>query len=109
MGSTAQEEMRQFWDRNERSGRPLSPHVTIYRWSLPMAMSITHRATGVALSLGIWVLSQVSLLLSPVPSGISVLSQAWDLGKGLKLPQVTQSGVLVLALTLLSSAALALL
>ncbi|XP_057244685.1 succinate dehydrogenase cytochrome b560 subunit, mitochondrial, partial [Malurus melanocephalus] len=32
---------------------------------------------------------------------------AWDLGKGLRLPQVTQSGVLVLALTLLSSAALA--
>ncbi|KAM4755494.1 succinate dehydrogenase cytochrome b560 subunit, mitochondrial [Cyanocitta cristata] len=32
---------------------------------------------------------------------------AWDLGKGLRLPQVTQSGLLVLALTLLSSAALA--
>ncbi len=32
--------------------RPLSPHLQVYRWSLTMLMSITHRATGVALSLG---------------------------------------------------------
>ncbi len=29
--------------------RPLSPHLQIYRWSWTMAMSIFHRATGVAL------------------------------------------------------------
>ncbi|XP_036260767.1 succinate dehydrogenase cytochrome b560 subunit, mitochondrial isoform X1 [Molothrus ater] len=52
MATTAREEMRRFWERNERSGRPLSPHVSIYKWSLPMAMSISHRGTGVALSLG---------------------------------------------------------
>ncbi|NWH70230.1 C560 dehydrogenase, partial [Piaya cayana] len=52
MGTTAREEMARFWEKNTKSNRPLSPHVTIYKWSLPMAMSITHRGTGVALSLG---------------------------------------------------------
>ncbi|XP_032568934.1 succinate dehydrogenase cytochrome b560 subunit, mitochondrial isoform X1 [Chiroxiphia lanceolata] len=52
MGTTAREEMSRFWEKNTKSNRPLSPHVTIYKWSLPMAMSITHRGTGIALSLG---------------------------------------------------------
>ena len=30
--------------------RPLSPHLTIWRWGPGMAVSILHRATGVALS-----------------------------------------------------------
>lgn len=38
------------------SGRPLSPHLTIYRWPITMALSILHRATGIALSLGLLVL-----------------------------------------------------
>jgi succinate dehydrogenase / fumarate reductase cytochrome b subunit len=33
--------------------RPLSPHLTIYRWPLPMAMSILHRITGAGLYFGI--------------------------------------------------------
>src|SRR5437870_3288988 len=33
--------------------RPLSPHLQIYRWPLPMAMSILHRLTGAALYFGI--------------------------------------------------------
>ena len=32
--------------------RPVSPHLQIYRWPLPMAMSILHRITGVALYYG---------------------------------------------------------
>ncbi|MBV9824397.1 MAG: succinate dehydrogenase, cytochrome b556 subunit [Alphaproteobacteria bacterium] len=32
--------------------RPLSPHLQVYRWPLSMAMSILHRITGVALSVG---------------------------------------------------------
>ena len=28
--------------------RPLSPHLQIYRWTITMAMSIFHRATGIA-------------------------------------------------------------
>jgi succinate dehydrogenase / fumarate reductase cytochrome b subunit len=36
-----------------KSGRPLSPHLTIYRWPMTMVVSVLHRATGVALSLGL--------------------------------------------------------
>jgi succinate dehydrogenase cytochrome b subunit len=32
--------------------RPVSPHLQIYRWPLPMMMSIVHRITGVGLYLG---------------------------------------------------------
>uniref|UniRef100_A0A8C0SEW8 Succinate dehydrogenase cytochrome b560 subunit, mitochondrial n=2 Tax=Canis lupus familiaris TaxID=9615 RepID=A0A8C0SEW8_CANLF len=50
LGTTAKEEMERFWNKNTDLNRPLSPHITIYSWSLPMAMSICHRGTGVALS-----------------------------------------------------------
>lgn len=30
----------------QHTNRPLSPHLTIYRWSPQMAISIFHRATG---------------------------------------------------------------
>jgi len=32
--------------------RPLSPHLQTYKWTLTMAMSIVHRATGIALYVG---------------------------------------------------------
>ena len=32
--------------------RPLSPHLQVYRWQISMALSILHRASGVALMLG---------------------------------------------------------
>lgn len=32
--------------------RPLSPHLTIWRWGPNMTVSILHRAAGVALSIG---------------------------------------------------------
>ena len=35
------------------SGRPLSPHLSIYRWPITMVLSILHRVTGVAMSLGL--------------------------------------------------------
>ena len=38
------------------NGRPLSPHISIYRWPITMTMSILHRATGVAMSVGFIVL-----------------------------------------------------
>jgi succinate dehydrogenase / fumarate reductase cytochrome b subunit len=33
--------------------RPLSPHLQIYRWQLTMALSILHRMTGAALTVGV--------------------------------------------------------
>jgi succinate dehydrogenase / fumarate reductase cytochrome b subunit len=32
--------------------RPLSPHLTVYRWPITMTMSILHRVTGGALYIG---------------------------------------------------------
>jgi succinate dehydrogenase / fumarate reductase cytochrome b subunit len=37
--------------------RPLSPHLTIYRFAYTMALSILHRITGVALAVGLIVLA----------------------------------------------------
>jgi len=37
--------------------RPLSPHLSIYRWPVTMTLSILHRATGVALAVGLVVLA----------------------------------------------------
>ncbi|MGE0425116.1 MAG: succinate dehydrogenase, cytochrome b556 subunit [Reyranellaceae bacterium] len=36
-----------------RSARPLSPHLQVYRPQLTSILSITHRATGIALSAGV--------------------------------------------------------
>ena len=32
---------------------PLSPHLSIYRWPITMTLSILHRVTGVAMSVGL--------------------------------------------------------
>lgn len=37
--------------------RPLSPHLSVYRWPITMTLSILHRVTGVALSVGFVVLA----------------------------------------------------
>ncbi|XP_036290262.1 succinate dehydrogenase cytochrome b560 subunit, mitochondrial isoform X3 [Pipistrellus kuhlii] len=116
----------------------LSPQLCIRNWSLPMAMSIGHRGTGVALSAGVSLFGLSALLLpgnfeshlelvkslslGPVLIHSAKFALAfpltyhtwngvrhlmWDLGKGLKIPQLTQSGVAVLVLSVLSSLGLA--
>ena len=47
------------------AARPLSPHLTIWKWGPHMLVSILHRATGTALSLGggillVWWLSALA-------------------------------------------------
>jgi succinate dehydrogenase / fumarate reductase cytochrome b subunit len=48
--------------------RPLSPHLSIYRWPVTMTLSILHRATGAAMSVGLVVLSCWLLSLSAGPA-----------------------------------------
>lgn len=36
-----------------KTERPLSPHLSVYRWPITMTLSILHRMTGVALSIGL--------------------------------------------------------
>ena len=49
--------------------RPLSPHLTIYRWPVTMATSIIHRATGVGLAIGAVVLAWWLVSISNGPDG----------------------------------------
>jgi succinate dehydrogenase / fumarate reductase cytochrome b subunit len=37
--------------------RPISPHVSLYRWQIGNSLSILHRITGVALAVGLLALS----------------------------------------------------
>lgn len=40
-----------------QTSRPVSPHLTVYRFQITMAMSIIHRITGVALYFGMILLA----------------------------------------------------
>jgi succinate dehydrogenase / fumarate reductase cytochrome b subunit len=112
--------------------RPLSPHLSIYKWPITMATSITHRATGIALSLGMILVAWALIALASGPEmyqpftaaianpiGLIVLfgflwslvfhflngirHLAWDLGYGFAVPTANRSGVLVIALSVLIS------
>jgi succinate dehydrogenase / fumarate reductase, cytochrome b subunit len=73
-----------------RIERPLSPHLQTYRWTLTMALSIVHRATGVALYFGTlllawWLIAAAGYtwaLMHHLCSGIRHF--VWDLGYGFK-------------------------
>jgi succinate dehydrogenase / fumarate reductase cytochrome b subunit len=61
--------------------RPLSPHLQIYRWGITNSLSILHRATGVALSLGIPVLACWLIALASGPDAyarvLDFYASAW--------------------------------
>ena len=108
-----------------RGDRPLSPHLQVYRPQLHSAMSIFHRISGVALTLGAllvvwWFLAAASgpdhfafvdgLLTSWIGTLVmlgSLVALAyhfcngirhlwWDTGRGFALDQITRSGQVVL-------------
>lgn len=39
-----------FWSKNSRLKRPMSPHLTVYKPQLTSMLSITHRGTGIAMT-----------------------------------------------------------
>ena len=53
--------------------RPLSPHIQIYRWPINMALSITHRATGIGLALGLILLTWWLLALASGPEAFATV------------------------------------
>jgi succinate dehydrogenase / fumarate reductase cytochrome b subunit len=108
--------------------RPLSPHLQVYKPQLTSVLSITHRATGVALAVGTlllvyWLVAAASgpdrfataqdFIGSPV--GIFLLlgwsvalfyhlangirHLGWDAGYGFELPAAYRSGYAVLIAT----------
>jgi succinate dehydrogenase / fumarate reductase cytochrome b subunit len=57
--------------------RPLSPHLTIWRWGPHMVVSILHRATGIALSIaGLALLTWWLLALSQGEEAYATFSKA---------------------------------
>ena len=110
--------------------RPLSPHLQVYKWQLTSLMSIGHRASGIALSLGsflivIWL---VALAAGPelfayvhqvishwfgqfILLGFSVMlfyhllngirHLSWDLGYGFDISNVYKTGYAVLIASLI--------
>lgn len=115
--------------------RPLSPHLSVYRRQITMMMSISHRATGVALAAGALGLVAWLLALASGPSAYaqwqalagSLPGQAilflmslalvyhllnglrhllWDTGRAMDIVSVYRTGYVVLSLTVVVTAAL---
>lgn len=115
-------------------GRPLSPHLSIYRWPITMTLSILHRMTGVALSVGLialvfWLQSiafgQASfqlfdVLLQSMPGKVLLFGWSfsfffhlcngirhlfWDAGLGFEIKQAETSAWLALAASVILTAA----
>ena len=106
--------------------RPLSPHIQVYRWQWTMLLSISHRATGVALAVGTLLLVYWLAVAASGPEAFdtaqavigSFLGQlclfgwtfalfyhlcngirhlVWDMGLGFELETAYRSGLAVLA------------
>jgi len=105
--------------------RPLSPHLSVYRWGYTMSLSILHRAAGIALGVALigltgWLLAaasgpagyaQAALVLHAWPSrALCVLALialcfhfcngvrhlAWDIGLGFERREARRSAALML-------------
>jgi succinate dehydrogenase / fumarate reductase cytochrome b subunit len=116
------------------STRPLSPHMTIYRWPVTMMTSITHRVTGVGLAFGAvilawWLVSisngpegwQSFHAVSDTPIGLLILfgltwaliyhflngirHLAWDLGYGFDKRVAERNSVIIFALSIIAALA----
>ena len=58
--------------------RPLSPHLTIYRLTLTMMMSIVHRITGAALYIGTLLVAWWLIAAASGPNGYATVQ--WFMG-----------------------------
>ena len=58
--------------------RPLSPHLTIYRLTLTMMMSIVHRVTGAALYVGTLLVAWWLIAAASGPNGYATVQ--WFMG-----------------------------
>lgn len=58
-----------------KAGRPLSPHLSIYRPMLTMMMSIAHRLTGVSLAIGFLLLTWWLVAASTGPAAYAMVNQ----------------------------------
>lgn len=61
-------------DAKLRTERPISPHLTVYRLTLTLAMSIAHRITGTALYFGTLLLVWWLVAASTSPRNFDVIN-----------------------------------
>lgn len=114
--------------------RPLSPHLQVYRPQITSAMSIFHRITGVALSVGtlalVWWIAAAAIGDAAFATAQAVLGSIlgrlalfgwtlalfyhlcngvrhlfWDMGRGFAIETATRSGYAVLAAAVFLTAA----
>jgi succinate dehydrogenase / fumarate reductase cytochrome b subunit len=114
--------------------RPLSPHVTVYKWAYTMTLSILHRITGIALFLAligliVWLMAaamgagtyaRAMTIMGSLPVelliAIALLALcfhfcnglrhlAWDMGWGFERAQARRSAAIVIVVALLAAAA----
>ena len=55
--------------------RPLSPHLQVYRWPISMALSISHRVTGVGLALGTVLMTWWLLAAAAGPGSFALVQE----------------------------------
>jgi len=121
--------------QNPAHARPLSPFISIYRWPVTMAASITHRVTGVGLALGMILVAWLLIAVATGPGAYdtfvtcatSIIGRlilfgfawavvfhffngirhlAWDIGIGFKVPTALGTGFAVYVLSVLGAVAL---
>lgn len=70
--------MQSFWGQKQmnRSTRPLSPHLQVYRLQLTSGLSILHRGTGILLTIGTLLLVCWLAALAAGPEAYAA-TQAW--------------------------------
>ncbi|MFC5310431.1 succinate dehydrogenase, cytochrome b556 subunit [Azospirillum rugosum] len=67
------------------SGRPLSPHLQVYKFEWTMALSITHRITGVGLAVGTLLLTWWLVAAAAGPESFARAQKFIGSGLGLLL------------------------
>merc|ERR1712173_127046 len=73
LAPTAQEQVDGWLDTNKRIvKRPMSPHLSVYKWSIPMTFSAIYRVTSV------FPLSAVCILFPLGWEAVNLTSGAWD-------------------------------
>lgn len=61
-----------------KAERPLSPHLQVFRWYFTMALSIAHRATGIAMAVGLVFLTWWLTALASGPDAFGVVHAIVD-------------------------------
>jgi succinate dehydrogenase / fumarate reductase, cytochrome b subunit len=114
--------------------RPLSPHLQVYKWQLTSVLSILHRATGIALSVGALYLATWVIYAAANPTAYALFQSFntsivgrivlggwlfcafyhlcngirhlfWDAGYGFELKDAYRSGWIVVTVSLIATVA----